>query len=147
MLMAFEREKKPQIDYSRSELPIDIYCDIVRYVGFSFRYSLFLSKNISDDINRGRTSIYVVSNKRQTEFSCEGRFLSTEKLSGNEIDDCVSFITKALLKPTTLGIIPIEEKPYKYLRDDLEFGNPDFKARPNGVFSTYTPSIYRANRK
>lgn len=147
MLMVIERKKKIEIDYSTSELPEDLYCDLVRYIGFSFRYSLFLSEDLSKDILKGRTKIYLVSNTRQTELSCEEGILQTENISGKEIDDYASFINRVLQKPTTLGIVPIEKKPYLHLREVLEFGNPDFKARTHGVFSNYIPSIYRANRK
>ncbi len=148
MLMVMERKKnEPQIDYSTSELPVDLYCDLVRYIGFSFRYSLFLSEDLSKDILKGRTKIYLVSNTRQTELSCEDGILQTENISGKEIEDYASFINIALQKPTTLGIVPIEKNPYLHLREYLEFGKPDFKARTHGVFSTYVPSIYRANRK
>lgn len=147
MLMVIERKKKLEVDYSSSELPVDLYCDLVRYIGFSFRYSLFLSEDLSKDILKGRTKMYLVSNTRQTEISCENSVLQTENILGKEIDDYASFINRVLQKPTTLGIVPIEKKPYLYLREVLEFGNPDFKARTHGVFSTYVPSIYRANRK
>jgi hypothetical protein len=40
-----------------------------------------------------------------------------------------------------------KEKPYKYLRETLNFGKPDLKGEQLSISSNYVPTIYRANRK
>lgn len=87
--------------------------------------AMLASPKVMETIAEGREQLYGVSNARQSLLKFNGSMMIGSNLEGESMKDYKTFMKEILGKQDTLGIVPIQENPYRFLSEELSLGEPD----------------------